>query len=728
MTSVAGLLDEAERLYRDGRLAAAEETWRAVLQVEPENIRAWCNLGVAHRGNGRLNEAVACYRQALRLQPDLPEGWNNLGNTFVLLCQPEEALASYDRALRLRPDYAGAHRNRSLALTGLGRPAEALAAVRRAVALAPADIQFHLDLGMLMLASGDFEEGWREYAWRLQPGGPAPRLDAPPLWDGAPLDGQTILLVAEQGLGDVIHFIRYASVLKQAYRCRVLLACPEPLHALLAHCPGIDGLVAAAHPPPAADVYCPLLHVPALLGERLQRTPGPMPYLFAEPERERRWRDRLGPAGGLRVGLVWQGNPAHPLDRLRSFPLETLAPLRRLAGLRLFSLQQGAGTGQLDRWAGGLTIVSLAGELDRGSEAFLDTAAVLNNLDLLIAADTAVAHLAGALGVRTWLALSAAPDWRWGLGRKDTPWYPSLRLFRQRTMGDWTDVFERMAEALAGGMPGVGWRSAGDFRVAECGMCRLAHTRPGLMLLPRHDRYIGRALELYGEYSPGEAELFRRLVRPGQVVVEAGANVGAHTLALSALVGDDGRVVAFEMQRVLYQVLCANLALNGRTNVHGHLAVAGAAPGWTRVPRLDYHREGNFGGIAPGGPGDGERVPVVTIDSLDLTTCHLIKADVEGTELDVLRGADATIRRHRPLLYVENDRPERSTPLIAHLRDLGYDLYGHRPPLFDPGNFYRNAENVFPGLVSNNILGVPRDFPRSLPLLVPPLLPFSIQR
>ncbi len=243
--------------------------------------------------------------------------------------------------------------------------------------------------------------------------------------------------------------------------------------------------------------------------------------------------------------------------------------------------------------------------------------------------------------------------------------------------------------------------------LATCGFNRLTRAKHGLMLFNRHDQYIGRSIDLYGEFSEGEVDFFRQVVRPGNVVVEAGANIGAHThtLPLAKLVGEQGQVYAFEPQRIVFQTLCANVALNGLTNVVARCEAVGDAPGAITVPKLDYSRTNNFGGLSLRQDGDGERVPVVTIDSLELPRCHLLKADVEGMELNVLRGAAQTIEKFRPVLYVENDRAEKSPALIKYLQSLGYVLYWHLPSLFNSQNDFQNPHNEFGHTVSVNMLG-----------------------
>lgn len=238
----------------------------------------------------------------------------------------------------------------------------------------------------------------------------------------------------------------------------------------------------------------------------------------------------------------------------------------------------------------------------------------------------------------------------------------------------------------------------------EMQMCRV-----GPMLYNRNDVYVGGSLKKYGEFSWIETQLFQQLLRPGQFVVEVGANIGAHTVDLSNLVGSGGSVVAFEPQRIVFQALCANLALNQCTNVHAFQQALGAENGEIRVPSMNPSMIANFGGVSLLGAGHGELVPVRTLDDFRLPACHFLKADVEGMEIEVLAGARETIKRYRPILYMENDRKERSKELLESVFGLNYNAYWHLPPLFNPENFAKDLENVFPGIVSVNILCVPSE-------------------
>jgi hypothetical protein len=274
-----------------------------------------------------------------------------------------------------------------------------------------------------------------------------PRTFAEPRWDGSPLDGRRILLHLEQGLGDTLQFIRYAPLVK-ARGGTVLLECPVELMPLLSRCQGIDRLLARGDELPAFDVHAPLLSLPLLCRTTLTTIPARLTYLFADPDVVDHWRRDLASVSAFKIGIVWQGNPDYVNDRYRSIPLAEFEPLARVPGVRLYSLQKGKGTDQLRALAGRFEIVELVPELDAAGGTFTETAAIMKNLDLVIGPDTAAVHLAGGLGVPVWVALMGRADWRWLRDRDDSPWYPTMRLFRQRQARNWKPVLERIAEEL----------------------------------------------------------------------------------------------------------------------------------------------------------------------------------------------------------------------------------------------------------------------------------------
>jgi tetratricopeptide (TPR) repeat protein len=434
-----------------GRRDEAIARFQQALRLRPEHANAGNNLGLTLTEARRAEEAVEVLRGVVALQPRMKEGHNNLGLAYVELGRFAEAEACYQQALRLDPGYAEAHTNLGSACKEQGRLEEALACYQQALWLEPDSAVAHYNRALALLQRGDYERGWPEYEWRWQRRQARPQSFGQPRWDGGPLAGRTILLWREQGLGDTIQFVRYAALAAQQGG-RVVVECPACLVPLLRTCSGIDELVAEKQSRPAFDVQAPLLSLPALLHTTLDSIPASIPYLWAEPERVAAWWGRLGEGRAFRIGVVWQGNPYFRGDRHRSFPLASLAPLAAVAGVQLVSLQKEHGLEQLMAAPRRFPVTVLEG-LDALGGAFLDTAAVMRSLDLVVTADTAAAHVAGALGVPVWLALSRAPDWRWGLTAENTPWYPSMRLFRQSQLGDWRSVFERMAAQLRRELP-----------------------------------------------------------------------------------------------------------------------------------------------------------------------------------------------------------------------------------------------------------------------------------
>jgi len=467
MATVAEAFSLAVQHHRVGNLRQAEQLYQQILRLQPDCPEAHNALGLLLPSLGRLEEAVTHCRQALHYRPEYPEAHNNLANALHLQDKLDEAVAHYHQALRLMPHYAEAHNNLGLALTGQAKLDEALAHYRQCLETRPDFAGAHWNRSLLWLLRGNFEQGWQEYEWRRWT---LPEFTtrpfSQPLWDGSALSGRTILLVAEQGLGDTLQSIRYAPLVKQRGGT-VIVECLPPLLRLLAGFPGIDRLVARGSPLPAFDVQAPLLSLPRIFHTALATIPRAVPYLRANPQLVEHWRKspksevrspKSNPSlrtsdFGLRtsdflVGLAWQGSPTYRYDRQRSIPLAHFARLAKAEGVQLISLQKGPGTEQLGALAGQLPVLDLGSRLDEGSGAFMDTAAIMMNLDLVISSDTAIPHLAGALGVPAWVALPLVPNWRWLLEREDSPWYPTMRLFRQTRQGQWEDVFERMAEEL----------------------------------------------------------------------------------------------------------------------------------------------------------------------------------------------------------------------------------------------------------------------------------------
>lgn len=454
-----GRFQEAERIYREvlerhpdhpdalhllgvlaalsGRPQLAAALIARAIDLNPSAAPYHNNLGNVLQDLGRLPESLLCYREALRLDPSSAEALVNMGNALNRLDRFPEALGCYLEAHKLRPDSAALYTSLALALLDQGDLQEAAALIEEALRLSPEDPRAHGARALLWLLTGDWERGFREYEWRwaLQPA--ARRRFAEPEWDGAPLEGRRIFIHCEQGLGDFLQFVRYVTLVAEAGG-RVLLESPENLAALAATVPGVEQVLPAGEPPPAFDVHAPLLSLPRIFGTRPETAPAQTPYLRApDAPEEPPWP----PDCRFRVGLAWAGSPTHRNDRRRSLSLAQLAPLAKAQDVVFVSLQKGPAAEEAPP---GLELETLPGRWNQ----LPWLAAAVERLDLVISVDTMQAHLAGALGRPVWLLLPFTPDWRWMLHREDTPWYPTMRLFRQPKPGDWATVLERVAEEL----------------------------------------------------------------------------------------------------------------------------------------------------------------------------------------------------------------------------------------------------------------------------------------
>lgn len=445
-------LESAAQHHRAGRLREAEATYREVLARDPRNADALHLLGVLAHQSGQYADAIELISRAIALNDTAPPYHHNLAEAFRTEGDPGAALPHYRRAIELRPAYTDAYNNLGRALEMLGRPVDARAMYRQAVAIDPQHAKAHFNLGLASLMLGDYATGWREYEWRLRI--PEMSTTAPtdlPRWDGSDPAGKTILVHCEQGFGDCIQFARYLPLLI-GRGADVIVVCPRPLVRLFGTLPNVC-VVAAGDPPPRADVHIPIASLPLAF----ETTPATIPtfaaYLRADSRLSTAWKDRIRPhrADGKRlVGIVWAGNPAQAEDRWRSLHLSEFTSLASASDTRFISLQKGPASAQT-----GLDVIDLTDQL----HDFADTAALIAQLDLVVAADTAVAHLAGALGKPVWTLVRFAADWRWCVSGDDSAWYPSMRLFRQPTRGDWSPVVADLLAHLQNRRPQASQRS-----------------------------------------------------------------------------------------------------------------------------------------------------------------------------------------------------------------------------------------------------------------------------
>jgi Flp pilus assembly protein TadD len=473
------ILEQARQHHREGRLAEAERAYRQVLERDANQPEALMGMGVVAFQCGAAEQALPLMERAVALRPGVMHFYMNLGEVLRRLMRLEDALAAYQRALelnprsaeahycmglvqektgqmdqaaalyreatRLRPDFPEAHMNLGVALERQGRYEQSLAQLEEAIRLRGDYALARMNRAVALLRLGDYRQGWQEYEWRFGvrdfalPATQPPR----PVWDGSEPAGRTILVRAEQGMGDTLQFARYIPLLI-ARGARVFLETQPPLKPLLAGIYGLSGATVQGEAPPPHDVQIAMMSLPRIFGTELATVPALVPYLTPDPARVSAWSGRFAGETGLKVGLVWAGNPGFPGDALRSLDFAVYAPLAQAPGVVFYSLQKGEAAAQAKNPPPGMRLIDLGPDLND----FADTAAALAHLDLLISVDTSIVHLAGAMARPVWTLVPFVPDFRWLLKREDSPWYPTMRLFRQGSANDWAGVIGRIAEAL----------------------------------------------------------------------------------------------------------------------------------------------------------------------------------------------------------------------------------------------------------------------------------------
>jgi ADP-heptose:LPS heptosyltransferase len=439
-------------LQATGRHAEAVESFREAVRLHRGYGEAWNNLGMSLARGGELDDAIAAYRQSIALQP-MPQTWNNLANALKAKGLRREAIEAYRIAVGMMPASADMWNNLGITLREAGELDDSVDALGRAVTLNPDLSCAHWNLALALLQQGDLPRGFAEYEWRWKWSGfgrEAPRYSQPQ-WRGEEIAGKTILIHFEQGRGDAIQFIRYAPLIA-ARGGTVVLHCPPEIARLMESVSGVARIISGSERCDF-DVHSPVMSLPHALGTTLATIPANIPYILPDQELARTWARRLalhrGPPANVatpwrHVGLVWAGSPDHAHDNRRSIALARLAALSGIPNVIFHSLQKGERAAEAMSPPAGMMLIRHDADL----KDFADTAALISNLDLVITIDTAVAHLAGAMGKKVWVLIPFSPDWRWMSGREDSPWYPTMRLFRQETEGDWAGAADRVAEAL----------------------------------------------------------------------------------------------------------------------------------------------------------------------------------------------------------------------------------------------------------------------------------------
>ncbi len=432
-------------LHRQKRYAEAVSAYQKALAANFEPASVYSNLGAAYQEMGRAEEALECYRKSIELEPTRPGAYKNFGNALCKLGRLDDAIEQYKIALKHRPDASEIYNDLANTHRDKQEIAEALAAYDKAIYFKPEYVEAHWNRAILLLLMGDFERGWQEYQWRWVHFPDDRRGFPQPQWDGGfDIAGKSILLHAEQGLGDTLQFCRFAPRVAEL-GATVYVECQRALEPLLRQLPGVSRVIARGEALPEFDFHCPLLSVPYGLGMRdINWLPRESGYLTPDAGLVRLWAGKMGSEQKKKIGIAWAGSSTHGKDHERSLALSQITPLLQTPGTQFFSLQKDLPA--RDREAmGSAAITDLTADL----RDFADSAALIANCDLVITVDTAAAHLAGALGKPVWILVPFNPDWRWLMKRQDTPWYPTARLFRQSAPQEWGDTIQRIARELS---------------------------------------------------------------------------------------------------------------------------------------------------------------------------------------------------------------------------------------------------------------------------------------
>ena len=662
------LHDEAVQFYREARFAEAAAKYEDLCRLDSANAQRFLDLGRCQFANRDYEQAASALRTAIDLYPEYFDAWHILGASLL----------------------------------GMGEIDQAQNALRNACKHGGDRIPNHEDY----CHSAHLPEA----AEGVRP------------WRGEPLAGKRLLVHANQGIGDTIQNARHFRTLR-AEGADVFVHCQPVLFELFRFNNLANGLVSAKQSVPDCDYVVPVSALTHIVAKRgLSNDTIGDAYLMADPTMVAHWQKNIVDVERFNVGLVWSGNPSHPSDHSRSMASVFLEPFLGIKEIQFYCLKKD--TAPNDPLLHDPRCTALRDDVD----GFQKIAAAMTALDLTITVDTAPVHLAGAMAVPAWLLMArSGGDFRWFPRPGEAPLYQSVEIHRLTKSNDWHSLTRKLAPVLKARAQAKSANKqiqiadvrptpppSADAPLVATGPVRTRRCRYGIVSYYATDTYVGRSFDLYGEFSEGEVGLFRHIVRPGQTVLDVGANIGAHTLFFAHAVGRRGKVLAFEPQRRIFGLLSANASLNDLPQIHAIHGALGRQAGTITVPQPDYAVTGNFGGLSLSIAAAGEPVDLLTLDDLAPVACHFIKVDAEGMEADVLAGGEATIRRLRPWLYVENDRKNRSAALIGLIKSFGYRLYWHLPPYYNPGNFFANTENVFGRTVSCNLLCLPEEVDQDL--------------
>jgi tetratricopeptide (TPR) repeat protein len=666
--------------------------------VDPAHVDTRIMLGNALIARRDPRAAEAQYRKAAELDPTSPSAWTNIGFALVQQDRDAESLEFFRRGYELERRYGGdadAFSNYAIALADSGNFEAALRVFEENLPERPL-LRAHWNYAVTLLRTKRFAEGWRQHEvrWMLDPLLSLRPGYGIPQWAGQDLDGKTLVIRAEQGLGDTIQMLRYVPALA-ARGAKILLRSPPGFDALGRHVEGMNQVLEQGTVNPPCDYYVPAMSLPGVFGTTLANLPRDVPYIGVDPVRRERWRARLGTSSKRSVGLVWAGSPVHLKDRHRSTSLFALRPMLATSGVRFVALQKGPAAAEIAAVSKDVDILDLGAEL----EDLADTAAVIDALDLVIGVDTAVVHLAGALAKPVWTLVADPCDWRWMEDRDDSPWYPTMRLYRQRPRHEWGPVIARMSEDLrdwaaspltpmddivrvAIPTPALADADTAPPPVASSpGLCAVVESRWGILQYNRVQPEIADSVSWYGEWLEPQVRLLLRMLPAGAVVLESGSGIGSHALALAHGVGPGGRVYACERDPIQRRILRNNIESNGLA----HVVVAPYDPG------------------RPGSPVSE------SLDSMRLEGLALLKCSAPDQASSLVAGATETLWRTRPTVFLSVSGESELATTGLHVKEFGYRCWRMVTPLFNVDNFNRRGDDVFANRCATALLALPEE-------------------
>jgi len=724
----------------------AEQHARLAIALDEANANGHLCLAAVLQTQRRFDEAIRSYERAYELAPsrhdclahiaactldlkdapaaermarraiavdggDHARSWTLLALALARQDRYDESIAAFDRAEAI--EARKGQDTESFVMHGYnllahGRVAEAIALYERHLPAQPHP-SAHAHYGFALLTAGRYIEGWQQYEFRWldrKLTATRPTLTQP-RWNGQDLHGKTLLVWAEQGFGDTIQFARFAPIFKRK-GASIILRVPARLKELATGLAGVDRVVVAFEEI-AEQVHYQLamMSAPMVLGTTSESIPGAVPYLKVDEDRVARWRERLGSGSSVNVGLVWAGNPNHENDRQRSVPASALLPLWGIPDVRFFSLQRERRPDDAAHLPSSDKLTDLSPEL----ADFSDTAAALEALDLVVAVDTAVAHIAGALGKPCWLLLPMNADFRWQREGESSAWYPTMRLFRQKRFGDWPEVIDRVVNslrevsrareagdacaALAPPPSPPSTSRMGDRSEAPPGqIARVADTRYGLVQYLPQQEALGRSLEWYGEWLQPQLDLLAKLLPPGATVIEAAGGIGVHAVELAKMIGPTGHLLVYESDPLRSRLLEQNLQIQDLRNLV------------TIVPR----------GLRGLSPRNDDTLEMDTVDALRLHRLDLIKINDPGVAATILEGAADTLWRLRPILFMAADEAPVLNETVDLARDFGYRCWLMNTTVFSPDNFNCRETDVLGGASARALLAIPEEVEPRFPV------------